>query len=69
MAEDNTWEPRENLRNAKDLVREFEEKSREEEIGKAKRANQREDNKEELSKRYIAKMLYGWDNKKFNREY
>jgi len=69
MAEDNTWEPRENLRNAKDLVREFEEKSREEEIGKAKRANQREDSKEELSKRYIAKMLYGWDNKKFNREY
>jgi len=69
MAEDNTWEPRENLRNAKDLVREFEEKSREEEIGKAKRANQRKDSKGELSKRYIAKMLYGWDNKKFNREY
>jgi len=66
MAEDNTWEPRENLRNAKDLVREFEEKSREfeeksreEEIGKAKRANQRKDSKGELLKRYIAKMLYG----------
>ena len=66
MAEEDTWEPRENLGNAEDLVKEFEE-----EYGKIGRVRKRrnEDRKEELSNRYMAKMLYGWDDKRFNEEY
>jgi len=29
----------------------------------------KKDHKEELPGRYTAKLLYGWNNKKFNREY
>jgi len=51
-----------------DLVKEFEE-----EYGKIrrirKRKNNKEDKKGELLGRYMAKMLYGWDNKRFNKEY
>ena len=66
--EKDTWEPRENLGNTKELVKEFEK-----EYGKIrrikKRRNNKEDRREELPKRYMAKILYGWDNKKFNEEY
>jgi len=34
-----------------------------------KRKNNREDRKGELLGRYTAKMLYGWDDKKFDEEY
>jgi len=34
-----------------------------------KRRNSREDRKGELLGRYTAKMLYRWNNKKFNEEY
>jgi len=57
MAEENTWEPRENLGNAKDLVREFKE-----EYGKIGRIKERRSNKKEekgeLLGRYMVKMLY-----------
>jgi len=67
-AEEDTWEPRENLRNVEDLVIEFEEEYGE--IGRVrKRKNSKEDKKGELPGRYTAKMLYGWDNKRFNKEY
>jgi len=68
MAEENTWEPRENLGNVEDLVKEFEK-----EYGKIKRVrkrkNEKEDRRGELLGRYMAKMLYGWDDKRFNKEY
>jgi len=68
MAEKDTWEPRKNLGNMEDLVKEFEE-----EYGKIrrvrKRRNNKEDKKGELLGRYMAKMLYGWDNKRFDKEY
>ena len=56
MAEEDTWEPRENLGNTKDLVKEFKE-----EYGEIRRVRKRrnENRKEELSDRYMAKMLYG----------
>jgi len=68
MAEEDTWEPRENLGNVEDLVKEFEK-----EYGKIKRVrkrkNEKEDRRGELLGRYMAKMLYGWDDKRFNKEY
>ena len=66
--EKDTWEPRENLGNAKELVKEFEK-----EYGKIrrikKRRNNKEDRREELPGRYIAKILYRWDDRKFDKEY
>ena len=54
--------------NAEDLVKEFEEEYGE--IGRArKRKDNKEDKKEELLGSYMAKMLYGWDNKRFDEEY
>jgi len=68
MAEEDTWEPRENLGNAEDLVKEFEEEYSK--IRKMrKRKNNKEDKKEELLGIYTAKILYGWDGKRFNEEY
>jgi len=57
MVEEDTWEPRENLENVKDLVKEFEK-----EYSKIKRVrkrrNDKEDRKKELPAWYIAKILY-----------
>jgi len=40
------------------------------EIGKLrKKKNNKENRKGELPGRYMAKMLYGWDDKRFNGEY
>jgi len=69
---DNTWKPRENLGNIEDLVQEFEQEFEQEyrEIGRVrKRKNDEEHRKEELPGRYMAKMLYRWDNKRFDKEY
>jgi len=66
--EKDTWEPKENLGNVEDLVKEFEEKYGE--IGRVrKRRNSKEDKKGELLGRYMVKILYGWDNKRFDKEY
>jgi len=68
MAEEDIWEPRENLGNAEDLVKEF--KKEYSKIGRIKkRRNNKEDKKGELPNRYIAKMLYGWNDKRFDEEY
>ena len=57
MVEENTQEPRENLKNAEELVKEFEEEYGE--IGRVKkRRNDKEDRRGELPGRYIAKILY-----------
>jgi len=57
IVEEDTWEPRENLENVKDLVKEFEK-----EYSKIKRVrkrkNDKEDRKKELPAWYIAKILY-----------
>ena len=72
MAEENTWESRENLKNAMELVEEFEREYRREEEEEV-RQQEAEENKKvfsrELPGRYMAKLLYGWGNKKYNREY
>ena len=82
IAEEDTWEEIENLKNMIDLVEEFEKKIREEEIqqvekrkGKQK-AIERELNPEaeefkrsELPGKYTARILFEWDNNKFENEY
>ena len=71
MAENNIWEKEEDLENAKELVDEFEgrlnvEVRRQEKLDTAEKKNFR---REELPGRFMAKMLYGWDDGKFEKEY
>ena len=71
-AEEDTWESKENLKNVMELVEEFEKEYRREEEEEVRR-QQAEENREvfsrELPGRYTAKLLYGWGNKKYDREY
>ena len=70
MAEGNTWEGLENLKNAMKKVEEFEKGRFEEEIRRIKLNPEVEEFKKgELPGRYTAKLLYGWDDKKFDEEY
>jgi len=77
-AEENTWEGLENLKNAREKIEEFEKGRFEEEIrrirlkkGKEIRLNLEveEFKRGELPGRYTAKLLYGWDDEKFDKEY
>ena len=77
-AEENTWEGLENLKNAGEKIEEFEKGRFEEEIrrirmkkGKEMKLNPEaeEFKRGELPGRYTAKLLYGWDDKKFDEEY
>jgi len=61
MAEGDTWERKENLKNAEEALKEFEgrmsvEVKRQEKINMAK---ERDFRREELPEKFIAKMLYG----------
>jgi len=77
-AKENTWEGLENLKNARGKVEEFEKGRFEEEIwririkkGKEMKLNPEaeEFRRGELPGRFTAKLLYGWDDKKFDEEY
>jgi len=77
-AEKNMWEGLENLKNAMKKVEEFEKERFEEEIqkirlrkGKEIKLNPEaeEFRRGELLGRYMTKLLYGWDDKKFDEEY
>jgi len=77
-AEKNTWERLENLKNAMKKVEEFEKRRFEEEIrrirmkkGKEIKLNPEaeEFKRRKLPGRYTVKLLYGWDDKKFDEEY
>ena len=64
--EGDTWEERENLKNMEELIEEFEKGGIEvrrqvEEEGEYKRM--------ELPGKYTAKLLYGWNDQKFEAEY
>ena len=70
-AEGNTCERIENLKNAKEAIKEFEGKMsvevrRQEKIDMAE---ERDFRRGELPGKFTAKMLYGWDNQKFEEEY
>ena len=65
-AEGDTWERRENLKNAEELIEEFE---REEVIVRQQVEEKREYRRMELPGKYTAKLLYGWDDQRFEEEY
>jgi len=78
MAEENTWEGLENLKNVMEEVEEFEKGRFEEEIwrirmkkGKEMKLNPEaeEFKRGELLRKYMAKLLYRGDDKKFDEEY
>ena len=68
-AEGDTWERKENLKNVEELIKEFErrevvvrqEVEEEGEVDEYKRM--------ELPGKYTAKLLYGWDDRRFEEEY
>jgi len=77
-AEENIWEGLENLKNVGEKIEEFEKGRFEEEIWriKIKKGKEIKLNPEaeefrrgELLGRYTVKLLYGWDDKKFDEEY
>jgi len=70
-AEHNIWERKEDLGNAREVLEEFEgrmnaEVRRQEKLDMAKEKDFR---RGELPGRFTAKMLYGWNNGKFEEEY
>jgi len=72
MAEEDTWESKENLQNASKLVEEFKKEYRREEEEKARRQEIEENRKvfnRELPGKYMAKLLYRWGEKKYKQEY
>ena len=68
-AERDTWERKENLKNAEELIKEFEQREvvvrreveEEGEVDEYKRI--------ELPEKYTAKLLYGWNDRRFEEEY
>jgi len=70
MAKEDTWESRENLENAKELVEEFERVYKKEDK-ELRRQEQEEEEKEfcrELPREFIARLLYGWGKRRYKRE-
>jgi len=71
MAEGDTWERKENLRNAGEVLEEFEGRMSVE-VRKQERidmAEERDFRRMELLGKYIAKLLYRWNDKEFEKEY
>ena len=65
-AEGDTWERRENLKNAEELIKEFEQGGVE---VRRQEGEEEEYRRMELLGKYMAKLLYGWDDQKFEEEY
>jgi len=70
-SEGDIWERKENLKNAGEALKEFKgrmnaEVRRQEKIDIAE---ERDFRRGELPGKFTAKMLYGWDNRKFEEEY
>ena len=64
--EGDTWERRENLKNTKELIEEFE---RGEVVVRWQEGEEEEYKRMELPGKFMAKVLYGWDNQKFEEKY
>ena len=61
-AEEDSWEKEENLKNAQEAVEEYEKEY-------SKEGRRVKEENREMPGRFTAKMLYGWDDGKFDREY
>jgi len=68
--ESDTWEGRENLKNAQDAIEEFEREYRRdiEDVARQER-EEMTFKRGELPGRFIAKKLYGWSDKQYDQEY
>ena len=71
MVEHDIWEREKNLGNTREAVEEFEgrisaEVRRQEKLDRIEKKNFR---RGKLPGKYMAKMLYGWDNEKFEEEH
>jgi len=68
-AEGDTWEREENLKNAEELIKEFERR----EVVVRREVEEEGEGDEykrmELPGKYTAKLLYGWDDRRFEEEY
>jgi len=65
-AEGDTWERRENLKNTEELIKEF---KRGEVVVRREVEEEEEYKRMELPGKYTAKLLYRWDDQKFEKEY
>jgi len=71
MAEHNTWERKEDLGNAGEVLEEFERRMNTE-VRRQEKLDMAEENdfrRGELPKKFTVKMLYEWDDGKFEEEY
>jgi len=66
MAKGDTWERRENLKNTEELIKEFEQ---EEVVVRRQEGEEEEYKRTELPGKLTAKVLYGWDDQKFEEKY
>ena len=66
MVEGDIWERKENLKNVEELIEEFEQGGIE---VRRQEGEVEEYRKMELPGKYTAKLLYGWDDQKFEEEY
>ena len=65
-AEGDTWERKENLKNAEELIKEF---KRRKIVVRRQVEEEGEYRRMELPGKYTAKLLYGWDDQRFEEEY
>jgi len=65
-AEGDTWERRENLKNAEELIEEFEKGGME---VRQQEGEEEDYRRMELPGKYTVKLLYGWDDRRFEEEY
>ena len=64
--EGDTWERKENLKNVEELIKEFEQ----EKVVVRRQVEEKEEYRRmELPGKYTAKLLYGWDDQRFEEEY
>jgi len=66
MVEGDTWERRENLKNAEELIKKFEQEGIE---VRRQEGEVEEYRRMELLGKYMVKLLYGWNDQKFEEEY
>ena len=70
MAKSNTWEGRKNLKNAKEVIEEFEREYWQDMKDMARQEyEERMFRRGELPERFTARKLFGWSDKKYDQEY
>ena len=70
MVESDTWEGRENLKNAKEAIEEFEKEYQQDQENVARQEQEKGIYKRgELSGRFMARKLFGWSDKRYDKEY